>query len=559
MISAKAFLADRKGNFAISTALSLPLMIVLGALAIDVGSVYTERRAAQAVTDIAAITAADNIDNARAAIQATLTDNNLLTVAVNDTQSPVVYPSSTPVMSMTLGHYSANPSLAASARFSAGGLPKNSVKVSYRKSGALFFGRALISDPTIVTEAVARVSSEAAFAVGSRLASINDGVLNALLGGLIGTNLSLRAMDYRALADADVDAFKFMDALATQLGITAGTYNDVLESEASVGKIASAVATIPGIDNQAKVAAQALGLGASRTLKLKQLIGVGDFGRLGVGENAAGLDASLSALEILTAAAAVANGKRQVSLDIGASIPGLLGAKLDLAIGEPAQQSPWFTIGDKGKVVRTAQTRTLLTANIGGPGGLLGTSIDLPVYVDAAYAEASLNDIVCRGDKIESVKVDVRPGVVTARVAALSGSSLNDFDHQPSFGPASIVRAPLVTVTGQALAQMGNPGFTTLNFPAQDIADQTIHSAWTTNYTQSLTHSLLSNMQINVSVAGLGIGAGNIPSLLASTLVAATPAVDNALYSVLEALGIRLGEADVRVVGAVCHRSVLVQ
>jgi len=555
----RAFLADSNGNFVIMTALSFPLMIVLGAIAVDVGSVYTERRAAQAITDLAAITAAANIDNARAAIQATLADNDLMSVAIDDTQSPGAHAGDASVMSMTLGHYSANPALAANTRFSAGGAPRNSVKVSYRKPGQLFFGKSLISDPTIMTQAVARVSSEAAFSVGSRLLSVNDGVLNALLGGLLGTNLSLRAMDYQALANADIDAFKFMDALATQLDMTAGTYDDVLNSEASVGKIASAMAAIPGIDNQAKIAAQALGLSASKTLKLKQLIGVGDFGQLGIGEHAAGIDASASALEILTAAAAVANGEHQVALNLGAAIPGLLGAKLELAVGEPAQESPWFTIGDKGKVIRTAQTRALLTANIGGPGGLLGTSIELPVYVDVAYAEAKLNDIVCTGNQVESVKVDARPGIVTARVAALSGASLGDFDHQPTFGPASIVKAPLVTVTGQASAQMGNANFTTLDFPAQDISDQTIHTAWTSNYTQSLTNSLLSNMQINVSVAGLGIGAGSIPSLLASSLQAATPAVDNALYSVLEALGIRLGEADIRVVGAVCHRAVLVQ
>ncbi|MGE0280322.1 MAG: pilus assembly protein TadG-related protein [Rhizobiaceae bacterium] len=556
----RGFLADTSGNFVIVTALTMPLAIILAAIAVDVGSLYTERRAAQAITDLAAITAAANLKQPRAAIAATLADNDLRNVAIDDdTQAQQTHRPDEAVMSVVRGHYSGDPREAPTSRFKAGSAPTNSVKVYYRKLGGLFFGKSLISEPTITTEAVARSSSEAAFSVGSRLLRLEDGILNAILGGLLGTRLSLRAMDYEALASADVDAFKFMDALATKLNITAGTYNDVLDSDASVGQVASAIAAIPGMDDEAKVAAQALGLSAARTLPLKQLIGVGDFGQLGIGEHAAGLDASVTALEMLTAAAAVANGDHQVEVNLGTSIPGILGAKLQLAVGEPAQQSPWFSIGDKGKVVRTAQTRTLLTTSIGGPGGLLGASIELPIYVEVAYAEAKLNDISCTGNKVDSVKVDARPGVVTAQIGALNGSSLDDFDRPLTLGPATIVKAPLVTVTGQASAEMANPDFKTLKYEPEDIAAHSIQTVATTNFTQSLTSSLLNNLDLNVSVAGLGIGTGNIASTLASALQPVTPAVDSLLNSVLEAVGIRLGEADVRVVGAVCNRSVLVQ
>jgi len=557
---AAAYLADRKGNFTVASALTLPIVIILSAIAIDFGSIYTERRAAQAITDLAAITAAANINDTRAAVAMTLGDNNMLDVAIeDDAHTQGTHLPEEPVMSVKRGHYSAKANEAAGLRFKPGNAPVNSVKVSFSKPGSLFFGASLTNRPIITTEAVARVTSEASFSVGSRLLRLDGGILNAILGGLTGTNLSLRAMDYQALAHANVDAFKFMDALATQMNMTAGTYNDVLDANTSVGQIASAIAAIPGTDDEARVAAQALGLTTAKTLQLKQLISVGNFGQLGIGEHAAGLDASIKALEMLTAAAAVANGEHQVDVNLGASIPGLLSAKLALAIGEPAQQSPWFTVGDKGKVVRTAQTRLLLTTGIGGPGGLLGTSIELPIYVEVAHAEAKLNDISCTGKKVNLVRVDARPGVVSAQIAALGGASLADFDHQPTFGPAQIVKAPLVTVMGQASAQMANANFTTLDYVPEDITYHTIQTVTTSDFTQSLTHSLLSNMQINVSVVGLPLGWGNIPSLLAASLVSATPAVDNLLYSILEMLGVRLGEADVKVTGAVCNRAVLVQ
>ncbi|TIM21925.1 MAG: hypothetical protein E5Y61_31545, partial [Mesorhizobium sp.] len=73
-----------------------------------------------------------------------------------------------------------------------------------------------------------------------------------------------------------------------------------------------------------------------------------------------------SAMGMLTTAAALANGSKQVELNLGAAIPGLLSTTLAIAIGEPAQLSPWLTIGEKGAVVRTAQTRIKLVATVGG-------------------------------------------------------------------------------------------------------------------------------------------------------------------------------------------------
>ena len=126
-------------------------------------------------------------------------------------------------------------------RFKAGA-PFNAVKVTIQKPGTQYFSRSLISPPTIVTTAIANAPAEAAFSIGSRLASLNGGLVNALLGGLTGTTLSLSVMDYEALIKADVSAFSFMDNLALQLGLTGATYTDVLQSDVTIGQIASAIA-----------------------------------------------------------------------------------------------------------------------------------------------------------------------------------------------------------------------------------------------------------------------------------------------------------------------------
>ena len=557
------FAASRSGNFATMAALVAPLVIVIGAVAVDSASLYYERRDAQGLTDLAAITAAAHISKADDAALAALTDNGIkritLThgsiskeVGIGETAAPVL-------LSVIEGRYVANAAVAVAERFKAGAAPFNAVKVTVQKPGTQFFSRSLISAPTIVTTAIANAPAEAAFSIGSRLASLNGGLVNALLGGLTGTTLSLSVMDYEALIKTDVSAFSFMDALALQLGLTGVSYSDVLKSDVTIGQIASAIADISGVDRTASLAAKtfARDSAASRTkIRLDRMFDLGSAANLPIGHPPSGLGATVDAFDLITAGAQLANGTNQVKLNLGATIPGLLSVTVDVAVGEPPQQSPWFAIGETGDLVRTAQTRLKLIAEVGGPGGLLGTSIKLPVYVEVAFAEAKLTDIDCTGNK--RVAIAARPGVVELRIAETG--ALSDFSVDPSFAPAKIVTAPLVTITGSADIQMSNLAATPLSFSGSEIEKRTVKSVSTKNFTQSLTKSLLEDLKLDVKIGGLGLG---LPSVLGQTvsgiLATVTPAVDQLLYGVLETLGVKIGEADVRVTGISCGRSVLVQ
>jgi len=82
MAATRRLLADRSANFAVMTALCTPVALALTAFAIDEGSLYNERRAAQSIVDLAAITAASNISNAQQAALTTLSDNGITSVAV---------------------------------------------------------------------------------------------------------------------------------------------------------------------------------------------------------------------------------------------------------------------------------------------------------------------------------------------------------------------------------------------------------------------------------------------------------------------------------------------
>ncbi|RUW84679.1 pilus assembly protein TadG-related protein, partial [Mesorhizobium sp. M1E.F.Ca.ET.063.01.1.1] len=554
MGATRRLIADRRGNFAVMTALCTPVALVLTAFAVDEGSLYNERRAVQSIVDLAAITAAAHINNAEQAVLTTLKDNGINSVAVQQQGADIAPTGSKAVVQVVPGRYSAISSIAAGNRFEAGKLPYNAVQVSLKKQGTLYFAASMMTPPVIGTTATASAQPEAAFSVGSRLASVNGGILNALLGGLLGGNISLSVMDYNSLIAADVDVLSFTDALATQLHLTGVTYSDVLASKATIGQIATAMANVPGLDRTAKLALQTMASSATNNVKipLSHLVDLGSVGSLGLGQKPAGLSVDASAMSMLSAAAALANGTNQVSVNLGATIPGLTSTTLQIAIGEPMQNSPWLAVGEMGTVVRTAQTRiklnasvTIGTSNLGG--GIKLLAVNLPLNVEVAYAEAKLTDISCpTGPSSIKVSIAAQPGVVEAHLANSNASGFADFMQPQSFSNADIadlklLLIPLLQVTGSSAFSVTNMTPTNLTFSATDIANKAVKTVSTKNLTQSLTTSLVNNLSLTVNALGLGIDVtallGTVKPAVTTLLNGVTAPVDNLVYNVLAALG----------------------
>lgn len=87
----------------------------------------------------------------------------------------------------------------------------------------------------------------------------------------------------------------------------------------------------------------------------------------------------------------------------------------------------------------------------------------------------------------------------------------------------------------------------------------------TKDYVTSLTTSLFSSLSLTATVE---LGLLNLPlltlpsdtlTLLGQTIRGVTQRIDKILYTLLAALGVSLGEAEVRVHGGTCGRPVLVQ
>ena len=565
------FVVDRRGAVAIATALLSVVLLGFAALATDVGFFYFQKRDLQTYTDLAAIAAAQNLSTAQQTAASELQLNG--------------YPAGV-VQSVATGIYSANSATPAAQRFQAQTTGANAVLVTTQTTAPMFLGNALLalgspggsattnnstssntannSGVTIGAHAIAMQQSYASFAIGSSLATVNGGLLNSLLGSLLGGSLSLSVMSYQSLISGNVDMFAFSNALAIRAGLTGVTYNSLASSNVTVGQVFGAMldaaqANPNSTATELSALTQIAGLEASNStvMQISSLINYGPYAQNQVGSQGL-IGAAVSALDLVSAGAQIANGQHQITTAVNAGVPGIASVNLQLAIGERPVGTSWVTVGSAGASVHTAQTRLLLTVQV---GQVLGVNVNLPIYIEIASGTATLNAIQCPSStQAESVTLGVTPGIVTALIGNVSNAQFNDFTTAPSAGPATILNVlGLVTVTGSATASIANMSATPVTFSAADISADTKHTTSTTDYVSSLLSSVIGGLHLTVNVIGLPL---LVPPGLAQTVAgvaaAAVSPIDQVLSGLLGTLGVNLGNADTWVMGVNCNHAVLV-
>lgn len=548
----KAFVTDRRGNIAITSAVLMVLVMAAAAFGVDLGNVFADQRRAQSTTDIAALVAASDIADAAAAVAAAVADNNF-----NASAPAEIEP----------GIYVADPSLSPAQRFTPSpAASANAVRVTLQTTTPLFFGRVLIGRDSfaIQTVATATATAFASFAIGSQLLSVNGGLLNQILGQMLGTSLSLSAMDYQSLIGANVDLFGFMNALASRLNVSGVTYTTLLSGSANIGTVIGAVLDSEQAASGMSAAVTALSQiaaavnGATATVPLNSLVDPGPYGTMTIGQTPTST-VTVAAFNIVTAAAGLANGDNQVAAALSVDLPGITSVSIMLAIGQPPVGTSWVTVGAVGASVYTAQTRLLLTVQLQGSGDI--AAVTVPIYVNVASGTATLNSVQCGYPDIStsSVTLGVTPGIVDSWIGNVSAADFANLTQAPQPGPATLVSAPLLSVTGRAHVAMNNTAPTPVSFSYSDVQAQTVKTVTTTDFTSSLTSQLLGSLTLNASVAGLGVGLPAAATQAVATILAAeTAPLDQLLASILAVAGVGIGEADVWVTGIRCDGAVLV-
>lgn len=531
------------GTITIFSAVFLPVALGLAAFAIDLGSMYTQRRHAQGVVDLAAMAAANDLPRATDAAIATLQANGF---------------SAEDIVAVETGRYEADASIAHRHRFTPGATNVNAARVTLRKPAKTYFATLLTSKSFELSVAgMAANEDVAAFAVGSRLAAVRDGIANEVLGQLLGTQVALTVMDYEALANANVQLLSFMDQLNSELHLNAATYDDVLNAKMTVGSILSAVGAVgdSSSDPHSAAAIKALLANhalANKSVDLTRVINLGPVGKFKVGDANAALDAEITLLQLITGIATVADGVNQIHLDLTANIPGVAKAYAEIAIGERPRESPMVTVGGPESQAHTAQTRLKLVAEIGGSGLLAGTAIRLPVYAELAPADARLARISCSQGDATSVDVAATPGVANVRIGEVTGG-FSDFHRKPTLDPAVMIRVPTAKVYGMSEISAQNISETQLSFSEGDIENGVIHRADSSQLSEAIVSSLLKRLRLQVKISGMKIGINNqLDELIATALADVAKPLDSVVHDILTAAGVHLGEADVRVHGVRC-------
>lgn len=248
------------------------------------------------------------------------------------------------------------------------------------------------------------------FAVGSGLASLNEGALNAVLAPLLGSPnpLNLSLVDFNGLADANVTA----EALALALGVTVKDLSDPLALQVQspvlpnvLGNLADNLsgtvsdAAVDAIRDLADAAAA-----STETFSVDQLLG---------GLGGVSPDASVgNALDIITTLAQAANADptgatTPIPINIGASVAGVA-VNSFIQIIEPPQRGQGRP-GSDTAVARTAQIRLmiridatgLLSGLQGALQGVISTALGLIGAVTGLVSNVDVTDALKIGIDVE--------------------------------------------------------------------------------------------------------------------------------------------------------------
>lgn len=556
----------------LSTVIFLAVLFGCTALTIDVGLLYLQRQRLQAATDMAALTAVNGV--------ALGTQTTLMNTSIG--KNPFVAPTT---QAAVAGTYQPNAAVAAGARFTPGGSPPNAVQVNTTLNAPLYFARVLSPQTSALIHATATATRQdlASFGAGTGLASLNAGLANQLLSGFLGSSVSLSLVQYDGLLDADVNLLGVLDGLATQVGLSAGTYNQVLASNVSAGQFLSAAISAlsnsqtPGniaSVNAAVASLQALRsqISGSPSFALGSLVSAGFLQNAPVGAalSSSAASAQINLYQLVMFAAQAANGRNAVALNLGVNLGGLANVTAYLTLIEPFQ---YVTLSPVGTVIHTAQVRLLLVVNVlqalsfGGQSGL----ITLPIYIELASGTVTLQSISCGASPATdaTVTLGVQTGVGNIYITNVTPAMLSNVS-QPVVSKTPPPPVPLVSLLGLAMVDgsaslpIVASGAGSLTFTQSDINARpaVMKSLGSAVGSQAFISQLGSGLSLSVVLLGsplLGGLLNGLTTAVASILSPVFQILGSALDPLLNTLGISIGNTFVVVTGVRCGVETLTQ
>lgn len=529
----------RGASISITTAFAMTMLIGSAAFAVDLGSLYLDRRKLQGIADAAAMAAAGRPGEERAAAERIIAANCDCGIRI---------------AALTPGTYTADPARQAEQRFAGGGASPNAIRITLTRDRPLFFGSFLTGrqDSIIRATATGARRGYAAFSLGSRVAALNGGLPNALLSSLTGSQVNLSVMDYNALASTDIDLLAFSDALRTELDADVLTFGQTLNTQATLPQVVTALASAS--DGTAATALEHIADRAlPRTLLPSRVID------LGPRSSSIRIDAAnpvkVNALTLLRSMLLLGNANRQVDLSLASSLPGGSGIDIALLVGEPPVGSPLIAVTDTNDViVRTAQVRLKIDTRVTTPVA----SVHVPLLAELGSASARITEIDCRPNSSAAVSLGVVTSPAMVAIGTVSDSDFQDMKRPLDPAPARVVKLPLVSIDADAELILSDLAEKRVSFSRAEIDDGKVKTVSSTGLVAGAAESLSDRMHLDVKVLGLVLGLNALTKGVGEAVGLVAPVLDTVLSDITGLLGVHVGQADTRVNALRCGRARLV-
>lgn len=375
----------QRGAVGLMAAATLGLALLLMLLVVDSGRLYMEQRKLQRVADNAALEAVSRGGNCLAGLTAATyvgqsAVRNGFVVAAGNTLTTTCGSLTTGANSLRT--FNANPAQSAAVRV----IATNTVPISVASGIAALFTSGQINLTTQLTAtavAAAPTPPLAQLSIRSTIATVNSAnsaLLNALVGNMLGGSVNISAVGWDGLLDSDINLLSYLDQLAIDLGVAAGNYTQLLNTQASLTQLIQTAATVVQANGATADILAALGsLQAAVSAQIPELE-LGDILKLQTGAVSTALDANVQLFQLLQAMVQLANSKSAVAAVIPANLLGLANVTVRVKVIEPPQFSavgdPRLAIldplGANRIYVSTAQVRTLVSVDLTGLSGVTG-------------------------------------------------------------------------------------------------------------------------------------------------------------------------------------------
>lgn len=553
------------GAITILAAGALLAVILVTALAVDVGRIFWEQRKLQMVADLAALEASLAMGNCAPAGGSTPLGR--ATAAARTSALRNGYTGDMNALRVRVGEVFTDGSGRRHFRPTPGTPFAVEVRAPLTIPRSLIIPGELGGDLDLDAVAVAGTETVGTLEVGSFLARIDtttSPLLNAILGGLLGTSLNLDAVSYRGIADAHLTLLDLIEADAT-----VGTVDELLDLEIGIRDfVVLAANALSRYPDQHTVAATLLNVADAITVDSDLHLRLGDLLQVDLPAGNAALNAQINVLDLVMLGAQVANARHAVEVGLPINIPGVATASLDLYIIDP----PQIAVGPAGRdpdgewITRARSAQINLELHLGvlgllslNPGSGL---INLDLVVDAPVTRAGFERFECR---------DQGHAAVVGHVAQALRIGVGRFDDMsklnPEIVPSRVVDLlGLLGITAHADLGLGQspqaPGemiFETI--PSTQSTDNNALGSALSNLLYSLANNLVVEFDDHTILGALLglllqpvltlLGLGSTQGLLDLVTALLTPiltALDPLLEFLLNLLGIKLAGADISVI-----------